>query len=120
MKTDFSTAYTAVSNALDSCGIGHDLQTRFNAATDAITAFCCDLQRRATNQLLYDLTTNVPCGILDHEQATGPHAIRAAIAGAVGSLVKWDITEALEIAADIAEDVNAHSEAAQIRAIASA
>lgn len=120
MKTDFDTAFKAVNSALNSCGIGSDLQARFNAANDAITAFCCDLQRRATNQLLYDLTTNVPCGILNWDEANAQHAIRSAIAGAVGSLVKYDVSEALEIAADIAEDVNAHSEAAQIRTMATA
>ncbi len=109
--------FTEVANALDQCGIGHDLNARFNESAELITKFCASLQRRAMQQALYDLTTNVPCGILTRAQANGEHALKCAIAGAVGEFVQWGISEALEVAADIAEDVNAHSEAAQIRAM---
>lgn len=87
-------------------------------ATKAITTFCADLQKRALDQLQYDLESNLPSGrISAQEAADGSHAIRRAIASAVGSFVHYDILGALEIAADIAEDVNAHPEAAQIRAM---
>jgi hypothetical protein len=89
-----------------------------SAALTAITVFCTDLEKRAVAQLQYDLETNVPRGILTpQEAADGSHAIRCAIASAIGSFVHYDIYGALEIAADIAEDVNAHPEAAQIRAM---
>jgi hypothetical protein len=50
-------------------------------------------------------------------RAPGAGALRLAIVSAVGCFVHYDIHGALEIAADIADDVNAHPEAAQIRAM---
>lgn len=93
------------------------MQTNLPAsALAAITAFCADLQKRAISQLQYDLESNVQFGVLTAaEAAEGSHALRLAIVSAVGSFVHYDIYGALEIAADIAEDVNAHPEAAQIR-----
>lgn len=87
-------------------------------ALQNIATFCADLQKRATAQLQYDLESNLPSGrISAQEAADGSHAIRRAIASAIGSFVHYDIIGALDIAADIAEDVNAHPEAAQIRAM---
>jgi hypothetical protein len=95
------------------------MQTNLPATALAIiSAFCADLQKRAIAQLDYDLKSNVPFGILSPaEAAEGSHALRLAIVSAVGSFVHYDIHGALEIAADIADDVNAHPEAAQIRAM---
>jgi hypothetical protein len=88
------------------------------SALDLISAFCADLEKRAISQLRYDLESNVQFGILTPEEALqGSHALKIGIVGAISSLVSFDICAALEFAADIAENVNAHREAAQIRAM---
>jgi len=45
-------------------------------------------------------------------------AIEKALPGLIGELVEWDVASALELAANLAEDVNAHDEAAAIRGMA--
>jgi hypothetical protein len=105
-----------INSALDSCGIGHDVDGQFHEQFAEIATFCADLQKRACQQAAYNLLRNVPLGILTRDETKG-HAIRSAIAGAVGALVEWSIDGALEIAGDIAEEVNAHAEAKQIRAM---
>jgi hypothetical protein len=65
-------------------------------------------------QAIYNELTNKPCGI-EHRDA-----LRMGIVTAIGALVKWDVIDALELAADIAEDVNAHGEARAIREMATA
>lgn len=109
---DFNERNNAVKNALNECGVGENLDERLNAANERIAEFCADVMKRATRQAIYNELTNEPCGI----RAGDP--LRMGIVGAIGALAKWDIGEALEIAADIAEDVNAHSEAAAIRKMA--
>ena len=65
-----------------------------------------------TRQSIYNELTNRPCGI-EHQ-----NALRMGIVHAIGAYLKWDVIDALEIAADIAEDVNAHAEAKAIREMA--
>lgn len=112
-------ARNKINNALDDCGIGNDLNERFSKAQEQVAVFCANVQRKITSQLLYDLMQNVPAGICQRGDPSyhANRAIKTGLAGAIGSFVKWDVNEALEIAADIAEDVNAHSEAKTIRAM---
>jgi hypothetical protein len=92
--------------------VGEDLGERLNAVNDELAEFCANLQKSVIRQAIYNELTNKPCGI-EHRSA-----LRMGLVSAIGNLIKWDVIEALELAGDIAEDVNAHSEAAQIRAMA--
>lgn len=108
----FTTNRNAVLNALNECGVGEDLGTRLNKANEELADFCASLQKSVMRQAIYNELTNRPCGI-EHRSA-----LRMGLVSAIGNLVQWDVIEALELAADIAEDVNAHSECAAIRAMA--
>ncbi len=109
---------TKVANALDECGIGHDLNDRLRVQFEGVAKFCAMLEARILSQVVYNAVYNVPLGIVSAADCTVQKAIRQALPGACGEFVQWDITDALELAADIAEDVNAHGEAAKIRALA--
>lgn len=110
--TTFQTNRNAVKNALNECGVGEDLDVRLNKANEELADFCTNLQKSVSRQAVYNELTNRPCGI-EHR-----NALRMGLVSAIGNLVQWDVIEALELAADIAEDVNAHSEAAKIREMA--
>lgn len=115
LTDDFQTRYTVLKQALDETGVGHDYADRLRPVLESIATFCADLQRRATQQAVYNALHNVPCGIYQPADCTAEAALRSAVAGAVGQFVQWDINGALHFAADIAEDVNAHHEAEIIR-----
>lgn len=106
MKTQFEVNRGAVLNALNECGVGENLSERLNKTSDDLADFCANLQKSVTRQSIYNELTNRPCGI-EHRDA-----LRMGLVSAIGNLLKWDVIDALELAADIAEDVNAHSEAA--------
>lgn len=108
----FQSNRDAVLNALNECGVGQDLDMRLREQYEALADFIANLTKSVMGQAIYNELTNKPCGI-EHR-----NALRMGIVSAIGSLIKWDVIEALELAADIAEDVNAHGEAAQIRAMA--
>jgi hypothetical protein len=110
--TTFQTNRNAVLNALNECGVGENLGERLNETNDQLADFCANLQKNVIRQAIYNELTNKPCGI-EHR-----NALRMGIVSAIGNLIKWDVIDALELAADIAEDVNAHSEAAAIREMA--
>jgi hypothetical protein len=110
----FQTNRNHVRNALNECGVGEDLGERLNKDVDALTAFCSNLQKSVMRQSIYNELTNRPCGVEYRD------ALRMGLVSAIGSLLQWDVIEALELAADIAEDVNAHGEAAKIREMAGA
>jgi hypothetical protein len=85
--------------------------------------FNCDLHRlldsireKCETQFKYNCETNVPKGIVAIDD-TADNAIRLGLVSALGKHLDWSIPDALTLAADIAEDVNAHDEAAQIRAM---
>lgn len=115
MNTDtFQTRRNTVRDALNTCGVGENLDEKLNKDVEQIADFCAALQKSATRQAIYNHLTNKPCGI-EHGEA-----LKMGLVSAIGTLVQWDVIEALEIAADIAEDVNAHGEAAKIRGMAKA
>ena len=104
--------------ALDAAGIGHDPEVKLTSVVAKIAEFCALVQKRATNQAIYDRLHNVPMGILPTLGGAdyfAEHAISSGIAGACGVWVKWDVTRARELAADILEDVNDHKTAKLLR-----
>ena len=115
--TDYHVARSAVMNALDQAAIPRDFAERIGQATALAGQFAAGVTDRAAGQALYDLTTNIPTGIIGINDWTPKHAVNRGIVGAIGRHVDWDIVEALELCADILEDVNAHTESAQIRAM---
>lgn len=113
MQADtFTNDRNAVLNALNECGVGEDLGERLNKTNDALAEFCANLQKSVIRQSIYNELTNRPCGI-EHRDA-----LRMGLVSAIGALIQWDVIDALELAADITEDVNAHTEAAAIRDMA--
>lgn len=108
----FQTNRNAVLNALNDCGVGENLDANLRKQTERVAEFCANLTKNAIGQAVYNELTNKPCGI----EYGDP--LKMGIVSAIGNLVQWDLIAALEIAADIAQDVNAHSEAAAIRAMA--
>ncbi len=108
----FTTNRNAVLNALNECGVGENLDKRLNELQDELAQFLADVQKRVMAQGIYNELTNKPCGI------EGGNALHMGLVGAIGGLLKWSVTDALEFAADIAEDVNAHDEAKAIREMA--
>ncbi len=112
MSAQFQTDRNRVLNALNECGVGEDLDQRLNKDNEQLADFCASLTKNVTRQSIYNELTNRPCGI-EHR-----NALRMGLVSAIGALVQWDIIEALELCGDIAEDVNAHAEAAKIRDMA--
>ncbi len=112
MTSTFQTNRNAVLNALNECGVGENLDERLNKANEELADFCASLQKSVSRQAIYNELTNKPCGI-EHR-----NALRMGLVSAIGALVQWDVIEALELCGDIAEDVNAHGEAKQIREMA--
>lgn len=88
------------------------MSEQINAAIVQATAFAGDVIARTA---LYDQLVNIPCGVHSRAWYKPESAFKRALAGACGAAVKWDINQALELAADILEDVNAHGEAAKVR-----
>lgn len=109
-----------IRDSLNDCGIGHDVQQRFSEASKIAAKFCADLQSKICSQLMYDLMQNVPTGIIQRGGAAyhAKHAIERGLVSFIGAFVQWDLVDALNLGADIAEDVNAHGEAKLIREMA--
>ncbi len=112
MTSTFQTDRNRVLNALNECGVGENLDERLNKEHEQLADFCAALQKSVSRQAIYNELTNKPCGI-EHR-----NALRMGLVSAIGALVQWDVIEALELCGDIAEDVNAHAEAAKIRDMA--
>lgn len=87
------------------------------AQNTEIEEFLSKLRTYATGQAAYNLGTNVPKGILTAEQATASHAIKSGVVHAIGELIGWSVDDAIDFAANILEDSNAHDEAASVRAM---
>ena len=84
---------------------------------EKIEKFLATVRERIYSQHEYDCTKNVESGIMTAaEAATGDNAIKSGLVSAIGGLVEWSVDGAIEIAADILEDVNAHTEATELRA----
>ena len=111
----YAERHANVLNKLNEAGIGEDFAERYGVQLGEIGAFCADAQARITRQALYNMTINVPCGVMRHADCTARAAILRALPGVCGEFVAWDISDALDLAADILDDVNAHSEAEALR-----
>ncbi len=112
MKATFEQNRNAVRDALNECGVGENLDARLRETYEGLADFCANLTKSVMGQAVYNELTNKPCGI-EHRDA-----LRMGLVSAIGALIKWDVVDALELAGDIAEDVNAHGEAAKIREMA--
>lgn len=103
----------------------NELGTTRNAISEQVRTACklagdfaSDLTMRTAGQAVHDQITNLPAGILQRSSYKPERAFRAALAGACGTAVHWDITQALLLCGDILEDVNAHGEAKAVREMA--
>ena len=86
-------------------------------AVELASKFSADLAAKTAGQAVHDQITNLPCGIYHRSQYSPRKAFLSALAGACGRAVGFGTDDALELAADILEDVNAHAECAQVRAM---
>jgi hypothetical protein len=106
---------TEARNAYDLLGIPHDWSGRIlQQATEAGRLAALITQKTAT-QAAYDIFQNIPCGVLSASEP--PRSSLRAIPCAVGEWLNWDINSALNLCADILDDVNAHAESAILRAM---
>jgi len=104
-----------VNASLDDCGIGHGVRDRMGSHIGAAADFVGRITRGIMGQLTYDHLHNVPMGTIRACDLTVDHAILGGTVHAVGAFLKWDIGAAMEFAADVLDDVNAHPEAAIVR-----
>jgi hypothetical protein len=70
--------------------------------------FLIDVLEKAEAQLQHSLTTNVPKGILKREDIV-ENAFRHGLVSAFSKLNQWGIEPSVQLAAELLEDVNAHS-----------
>ena len=106
---------TEVDNALDSCGVGHDVAGQFAEGTEAIGRFVASFTQAAHRQLTHNLLVNVPCEIMTPKEARESAAMRGLVSS-IASMLEWDTTETMLFCGDLLEDVNLHDEAAKMRA----
>jgi hypothetical protein len=113
----YATAQHAIENALDACGIGHDIQQRLGETLKRIAVLTADVNAAATGQALHDALTNRPHGIENGSigKDDAERAFTSGVISILSAMVEWDIDAARRIAADLLEDVNDHDRAAEIR-----
>lgn len=107
--------HSELKTKMEEIGAPQDL---LHIESEKIGKFIGALSEKCFNQLTYDVYTNVPTGVMNRDDVSG-HALKSGIASACGVLVQWDINEALELCANILEDVNAHPEAKMLRDLVS-
>jgi len=100
--------------ALDGCGIGADVQTKFRDGHKAIAAFAAAFVEKASGQLTYNLLTNAPCGVDISGDAT-QRAVEHGAVMAITALIQWDVLAARRLAAELLEVVNDHENAAMMQ-----
>jgi hypothetical protein len=104
---EYGKKYAERNIGLDAAGIGHDIESQLAAGAEKITAVLAAMSTRMHQQMNYDLLTNVPCGVMQHDEVCdAKHAIRVGIVMAAGCLVGYDIYDARRLCAQILEDVN--------------
>ena len=109
----FQSKHTKRDNALDDCGIGHNVEETFQEGTSQIADLAAMVTKKCQGQLTYNLLTNAPCSV---EMESGPikHAIVNGLVSACGRFCNFDIAAARNLAAMILQDVNDHAEAAKL------
>ena len=116
--TEFATRHAAVKTALESVGIGetwmrHDIANIMALTTDLTSS----IVQKVSSQALYHHLTNIPCGVIEQKDHKIYDVVQSGLVAAIGQYLGWDINKALELCANILEDVNAHDEAAAVRAM---
>ena len=111
---DYSVKKTAVDNALDGCGIGHEVRGEFAEATEAINRFAASFLQAAHSQLTNNLLVNVPCDIMTVKEGR-ESVVKLGLVSAISSMLEWDIKDTMLFCGDLLEDVNLHDEAALMR-----
>lgn len=72
------------------------------------------IKSKAETQFKYNIETNVPSKILRLSDCV-ENAIHHSLVSTFSEVNDWDILASLDLAADLLEDVNAHSEAKRLR-----
>lgn len=89
------------------------LNIEFATKLDALLA---GIRAKAVAQFAYNVETNVPADILDPAEVV-EHAVLHGIVSAASAYNDYGIEPSIRLAAEILEDVNAHTEAAPLFAI---
>lgn len=103
--------------AFESIGL-YKIENHVLKLSEIIGRATSGLASRIMSQGLHNLTVNIPCGIIDtgiSPAILAEKTFKTALSGFCGEAVKWDINEALTLCADILDDVNAHTEAQELR-----
>ena len=89
-----------------------DLTRQFCTARDQLLA---SIRRAATHQFRYSLKENLPRGILTVAEVVD-QALTHGIISTVSARYEYGVEPVIAFAADLLEDVNAHTEAQMLRA----
>jgi len=115
--TDYQTKRNKSLGAFESIGLCK-LGNMELAMADRLEEITGTFARRFLSHAMHNLHVNIPCDIIPGDiepTELAYNTAKSAIVSSVGSLVQWDVLEAMEICADILEDVSAHPEAAKMR-----
>lgn len=80
-----------------------------------LNALLLAIRDRALAQFQYNIERNIPAGILKVEEVA-ENAINHGIVSAVSKMNDFSIEPQIKLCAELLEDVNAHSEAAELYA----
>ena len=115
-KQTFETYRAERDNALNALGLSNErMESDLEKTVNLVGEFSQNVLGVATHQATYHLLTNLPCNVIEPWEDIPADSLRTGIVNALGKYVGWGIGEALELCADILEDVNAHKVAATLR-----
>lgn len=111
-KASFAAELAAAEAELFRLSAAADVQGELVKLTKQVIA-------KVKDQADYNLTTNVPRGIVAKEDAV-EHSINHGVAGGIAAYCRWDALRAAEIAAALLAEVNMHEAAEAVRKIVNA
>ena len=117
---NYNTKKNKAIDAFESIGLGM-IENHNLALSDTLADISGHLSKVYLSQGLHNLTVNIPCGIIDENILPTELAKRTALHALVSTIshvVEFDIVSALEVCADLMEDVNGHAEAKMLRDMA--
>jgi hypothetical protein len=110
--------HAALEGSLLQAGINRKTaQEQINRACERAGSLASHIVARVASQATHDQLHNLPVGILNHTDDVVSHAVNSGTVGALGAFLEWDIGKTLKFCADLLDDVNAHGEAEQVRAM---
>ena len=117
-KKSYSELMEKRDKGLAESGCGTALPDTLKAQLAEVNKFCANLQQAMTERVIYNLTTNVPAGILKPSQASAADAIKSGVVSTMSRFLDYGVGECIEFSADLCENVNAHTVSQYLRGCA--